>query len=399
MIFSSGFAKLLTASAVGPLFLFMASPVLSRLYSPDQYGVFGVGLTICTTLSVVLALRFELVYLKRREKIENVLAIGLVLIVITSLSSVVLLNLTNAFERVAIDVDAVFWLLLFSTGLISFYGHMIVAEKDYTTFSKAKILQSIMQVGAAILLGLAGASAGLIWALILAQFLFLFFSYCRRRDGFVFQGAYGFFLKNRVYAFKNSCAGLFQFSSPAAPVILIFYYLGKEDIGFYFFVVQVFSAPAAILRRSLYHFVTAELSEGSSKQLIRVMLRYKILFILSLFLVFFAVIILYFFGADIFGFVFGGEWARSGGLAWFVALYFFIDTAMQPFCSLLALWGKENLYFGIEVLRFFLVFFVPIAMIELAGISPSVINICLITYSCMIFIYLFSFACLMGAKK
>lgn len=52
--------KLMTATAVGQAIGFVAAPILSRLYTPDDFGVVGVFMSVASVLGVVAALRLEL---------------------------------------------------------------------------------------------------------------------------------------------------------------------------------------------------------------------------------------------------------------------------------------------------------------------------------------------------
>ncbi len=75
-------AKLLTGTAAGQAIGFLAAPVLSRLYAPDDFGVVGVFLSVAGVVGVVAALRLELAVVvpKSDDDAREVVASGLLVI-------------------------------------------------------------------------------------------------------------------------------------------------------------------------------------------------------------------------------------------------------------------------------------------------------------------------------
>src|ERR1039457_5277096 len=51
---------LASASAIGQIITVLASPLLTRLYSPHQFGVFSVFIAVLSLILVLSSLRFEL---------------------------------------------------------------------------------------------------------------------------------------------------------------------------------------------------------------------------------------------------------------------------------------------------------------------------------------------------
>lgn len=75
-------AKLMTGTAVGQAIGFLAAPLLSRLYTPDDFGVVGVFLSVATVIGVVAALRLELAVVvpKADEDAQRVMVAALLVI-------------------------------------------------------------------------------------------------------------------------------------------------------------------------------------------------------------------------------------------------------------------------------------------------------------------------------
>ncbi len=72
----------MTGTAVGQAIGFVAAPLLSRLYTPDDFGVVGVFLSVATVIGVVAALRLELAVVvpKTDEDAQQVMVAALLVI-------------------------------------------------------------------------------------------------------------------------------------------------------------------------------------------------------------------------------------------------------------------------------------------------------------------------------
>ena len=78
--FSRDVVKLVTRRGAGQAISFAVIPILTRLYSPAQFGVFTVYFSILSILSVVSSLRMDLALaIPRTQRLTfNVLALGLI---------------------------------------------------------------------------------------------------------------------------------------------------------------------------------------------------------------------------------------------------------------------------------------------------------------------------------
>ncbi len=69
-------AVLLGGAAVGQVLLLLASPVVSRIYTPEDFGAFGVYLSLVAFFAAIASLRLELAIplQKLREEADALLA-------------------------------------------------------------------------------------------------------------------------------------------------------------------------------------------------------------------------------------------------------------------------------------------------------------------------------------
>ena len=57
--FTSNVLKLITGTALGQLITVLVSPILTRLYSAEDFGIFAIYISVAGILSVIITLRFE----------------------------------------------------------------------------------------------------------------------------------------------------------------------------------------------------------------------------------------------------------------------------------------------------------------------------------------------------
>ena len=187
----------------------------------------------------------------------------------------------------------------------------------------------------------------------------------------------------------NTVSTGLQYSAPLAPILLGGYFFKSSEVGAYFVVSQIFAAPLGILRRSFLSFLNAEASSpekaeailvGIKKEFLMRVLGGGCLVMASLLSVF------WFFGSSVVTILIGVQWVGYSYLLMPLAAYFMIDAVLQPFSTLAPLWRRGQAAFLFELFRFFLVYVLGLALIEVGVVS----FICYIYFfvASMIFVYL-----------
>ena len=84
--FGKGVASLTSGTVIGQLLLLAASPVVTRLYSAEDFGVFGVFVSFVSILSVVSSLRYQIAIPIPEDdrQASNLAALALAIVVVFS---------------------------------------------------------------------------------------------------------------------------------------------------------------------------------------------------------------------------------------------------------------------------------------------------------------------------
>lgn len=154
-------AVLASGTALGQAVLLLSAPILTRLYSAEQYGVLAMFISIITIVGVSSTLRFELVIpLPRREDTAlNILALTLICVaVVTGLSGLVMALVWPSFvpDNAVPGMNLMPGLIplgILCVGAYVAFSHLAVRRRGFGLIARTKLLQSLgqtaIQIGSA----------------------------------------------------------------------------------------------------------------------------------------------------------------------------------------------------------------------------------------------------------
>ncbi|MDT8420838.1 MAG: oligosaccharide flippase family protein [Desulfuromonadales bacterium] len=358
-------AVLLSGTALAHAITFALSPVLSRLYSPESFGVLGTILAISAPFTVVSSLKYEmaLVLEKDDQKAGAIQHLCFSLIILTSMITLFSLWIApNFFKNWDLPNQVDFYylwcgLIVFFGGLFAFSSYGLNRERAYGLIANANIVQKAGVAIVQIFFGLTGASAiGLIWGniagLLCSIFLMLWFG----RKYFSFNSFSLDVIKDvsrKHYRFPLYSApqNLLNAVSQNIPVYLLGYFFGVAVVGFYWFAMRILLLPSTLIGQSVrqvFYREAASLEDEPSK-----MLKLYIKTSISLLLLILPPILLIFFwGGEIFATFFGAEWQEAGNYSRWLFLWAGLLVVNPPATSVLTIMGKQKfmLYFDVMLL-------------------------------------------------
>ncbi len=152
---------LVTGSASAQFIALALSPVFSRYYSPHEFGLLAVFMSILSALSVIVCLRYEFAIIPARtvDDASALLQLSLKITLLTTLLSLAGVTIFNLFFSGNKDLSNWLWLLPVMTLANGSYQAMLNwanRHKNYKLISRYRIINSIIANGvilAAALLG------------------------------------------------------------------------------------------------------------------------------------------------------------------------------------------------------------------------------------------------------
>jgi len=167
--FVTDVAKLLTGTSLAQVITFVVSPIISRLYLPEFFGVTQVFTSITSILSVVASLRYELAIMlpKKDEEAANMLSVSLILSLLTSSITIPVIwfwgrDIAALFNSP--ELASYLWMVPPTTFLIAAFSALNYwnsRNRKYVRLSIARINQEVVIDGLRLALGFSGqASSG-----------------------------------------------------------------------------------------------------------------------------------------------------------------------------------------------------------------------------------------------
>jgi O-antigen/teichoic acid export membrane protein len=154
-------AILAGGTALGQGIAVLASPLLTRLYTPDDIGVLGAYVSMISLVAVVGSWRYEqAVPLPQKDSTAaNVLALCLIIVLImTTMTGLVVWGMGNSIVRWANAplLRPYLWLLPFSilgVGIYQALSYWAVRKKAFRYLAQTKLSQSVGQILPQVILG------------------------------------------------------------------------------------------------------------------------------------------------------------------------------------------------------------------------------------------------------
>lgn len=357
-------------TAMGQLIFVLATPLLSRLFTPTDFGIFIIYLSIVNICGPIVGLKFEsgLYAVETREHARLTLALSIVTMLIMTLAVTGLIFLTSghlsgAFGQAAarIGLLAPFGILL--AGLWGSSSAWAIKAEAIQTLAIARFLQptamTILQLAAGFA-HLPGISMVIAHMISHAGYVtFILASSLTAADWRSLRSLHPRLLLNRASEHRKfplfvmpAQVGALTVSN--LPPVLIGLIFGTDMAGHWGLAYRIVAAPLAIVSLPLGHIFTSEASKDRSAEHVRTLGR-KIFFV-SLLLV---AIPLLFFGAVAPGvtkLLLGSRWALTGQMASALAILGAAQAITTPFSELTSIYHFQALRFFIEITSAALVF-------------------------------------------
>lgn len=333
------FARALTllsgGTLLGQLCLVAVSPILTRLFTPEDFGVLAVFAAFLATISVILALRYDFaqpVGEDDREAASITLGAAWIVVINTSIILAAVYFLADEVAA-ALDMPALAPLLWLFPPTILVYGWLVVLtywslrRQTFKLNSISKLVLGGTQAAVQLLLGyLAFGAPGLIVGYatgILVQFLYLFHGTRADDRRMIFQSSredvFKALKKHWRYPVLYAPSALMSSAAQLLPPVFLAIVYGPALAGLFALGQRVVGMPVRMLSHSAGQVFLSEMPKLTADQVEKLFIKSSWRF-LALGAV--GMLPLIFIGPELFAFVFGEKWRESGVIVgWLVPLY------------------------------------------------------------------------------
>jgi len=384
--------------------LFCGSLVITRIFSPEDFGIIAFYISIVNVLVVVSTLSYEnsIVIPKKDSDSYDIMKITKKIVIyfaITILVIIILFNqeILNLISKPEFEYFLIFLPFIVTLNAFFFiYRSWLVRGKKFKRIAKGTLIKSIVLTLLLILGGLIFKDVlVLLFANIIAQLvetLYLHYAISKRN-----------YDKNNAINQLKIYSNFPKFSFPATlintysnqnPILLLSYFFGDAVVGQFSLTQRVLAIPIKFISGSTLEVYKQKASESYNKNgncYDICLSTFKHLFIIGLI----PTVLMFFLAPYLFTQLFGDVWVEAGLYAKYMLPMFCLQFSISPLSYTLYIAGKQNLdlYWQIGLL-----------ILTSVGISVGVIyessHISIIGFSLAYFLmYLIYLVVLLRASK
>jgi O-antigen/teichoic acid export membrane protein len=363
--FTRNVVILATGSSIAQFIPFVFEPLLSRIFTPAEFGVFEIYAAIVIILGSIASARYELAILlpKLENKAVNVLGLSLFIVIAFSLLIFITIlagkqQIINLIHNEELEKYLLFIPLgVFLIGVNRGFLYWSLRSKYLKNMSLSRISESSGKAGTSILFGLMKMSTfGLILGQIVGQVMstaVLIFQFLKSdRNKFIFLSGKNFLSQAKIYSeFPkiNIPIAITEMIQISGIIFIISFFFDNTIVGEFSKALRILLIPLNLLGTSISQIFYQKAAKDYSKGIDISKNLKKIVVSLSLWAL--PVFVLFLFISPwLFGIFLGQNWIASGEYARILAFWIFLKFIISPVAIIPLIINKQRQYFIINLI-------------------------------------------------
>jgi O-antigen/teichoic acid export membrane protein len=353
---------LLSSNVLGQLIAFAAYPVLTRIYSEAEFGVFASFMGVCVVLTTLGTGRYEeaLVIAKDKKETISLLGFSLKFLFFFSLTIFTVLALFRnpVFSLFKLETIEAFWAyipaVVFVTGLFYLLNNLAVREKKFKQIAASTLTQNIVNTAGKLLFGVSGLThigqiASNLWAVLIGNYPY------RSLKSQVLAAIRGkrqdecraalHYLDFPKYNMGRTFLSGFSIN---LPFLILIGFFGDAKVGLFSLAFTLLYRPLNLVANSLYStlFENSTVTVREQKPFLPSLKKYwKYCFYLIPFF-----ILAFIIAKPLFSFIFGANWEESGIYFRYMLPWMFMGIMVSPLYFVPIIFHKQNQALLIEII-------------------------------------------------
>ena len=354
---------LFTGTTIAQIIPVLISPLLSRLYTPGDFGLLALYMSFASILAVFATGRYEMAIVlpKKDSDAVNILSLGIIISgSLALLTGIVVLFFNSEISKLAGSDKIGFYLYflplsIFFLSLFKSLNYWFNRKNKFKDIAKSKVVASSGNSLIAIITGIfKKGSYGLIFGWIAGQFASAVYLAGKflSKDKIQLRNIRKIKLIATLRRYKkfplfDTWSELLNVLSVQLPIIILSQYYTENITGYYSFAYKILLLPFSLLAFSMgqaFFNKANELKQSGKDVAVFTFGVFKKLVLIS----FFPLVGIAFFGDIIFPIVFGKEWVIAGEYSRIFSLWIFIIFISSPLTNLFAVYERQrtNLIFN-----------------------------------------------------
>jgi O-antigen/teichoic acid export membrane protein len=364
--FFKNVATLISGTSIAQAFSVIIYIFLSRIYTEEDFGVFGLYMNILNITIIFSTAKYELAILLPKSEKESLNLLGLSGLISAGVSLILLLIVVPLNGLIcgwlgSDDISTWLYFIPLSTLLVGWFTsfrNFSNRQKRYKLIAGANIGQSVsnslVKLGLGVLI--AGA-AGLVFGVLFGQvvgFLVFFLVHWRLQGSKLAYVKWSEMMrlgkKYILFPKYNMWQGLINNLSGAFPVFILSSYFSMGMAGFYTFGYMILYRPVNLVANAFYQVMFQRFAEkthghASIQPEVRLFLKRNTQVLMLPF------ILSGIFFPEIFGFVFGDQWIEAGRYAQILLPWIFMVSLVMPLSFIPDLYKKQRVAMIIDAVK------------------------------------------------
>ena len=406
--FTRNVLTLMTGTTIAQAIPIAISPILTRIYTPEDFGIFTLYISFASIVSVIATGRYELAIMlpkNNKDTINLMLLSFLITLFISFITLIIVYFFNSQISNMLGNPEISPWLYFIPitvllTGVYQILNYRYNRSKHYKLLAKSKIIQSATTATSNIYMGFSGfGSSGLIISGLLGQGLavviFLKNFWLNDKKQFKYLSKYKMidlarkYKKFPIYNLPNALIDGFRISGISIFIAKFFTtaFLGQFSLAW-----RMLQMPSSLIASSLSQVFFQKVASSNKKELNRIVKS----FIFKSFLISLPIfLIIYFFATDIFVIVFGDKWKQAGAIASILAPWIMLNFITSPISTLFIVLNKQDILFIFSI--FYMM--IPLSILFFLNKLGFFIVLKLISFSMTILLLIFIYLVLFYTKK
>ena len=355
--FFQHFSILVSGAVLAKVITLLIYPIITRIYSPEEFGTFSLFTSIIIVLAPISMLRYNIaiVTADNDNDSKNLFIFSISVSLLFSMLVLLFFILGENFFKNILDAHKLnlWWYLIplciFVTSFNDAITRYLNRSKNYILISKINVIRSFSYSIMAITIGYVGLTySGLFIAHILAIFISIIFAVTSMNSlkvNFlkIYKNFSNLFKKYIDFPKYDLLATFLNNLTTMMPIFFLNKFFSYEIVGQYALAVKTVFFPLTFISSSLSTIHLRKSKELIDKQgnLKWYMIK---LFLILFFIVLVPSLILFFHAPEIFSYIFGSDWRLSGRFVQILipalSFIFIVSTLSPIFYST----GKMNLF-------------------------------------------------------
>jgi O-antigen/teichoic acid export membrane protein len=354
---------LLSTSTLAQIIGLVVYPLLTRMYTPEDFGVLNVLLSVAGLLAIVSTGRYEPALVLEKDDasakslLQLILLISLAVFAVGQLVFTLFAHPISAIFKSADGIECwlpILPLLVLMMGLWQALNHYCIRQKKFNVVGENNLVKSSLNAGLKLLFGYAGKlRSGLVLSTLISWFSALLLSLFRVRK--YLKGLFNMD-KNQMREMAVKYANFSKFELPQAvsnmlagnlPLLMLPLCFGMDEVGLFSLALTIGFYPVGVFTGSMDQVLYKRMVEQrqQNEEVLPMIAR----FCRRTFLVLLPFFVLFFFIAEwFFSVVFGAQWTLAGTYFKIMLPWLFVVTMTASLTFIPKVYFKQKTAMLIE---------------------------------------------------